>query len=135
MTKKPDAPTPERIEYELESSKEELASADLVLGKGHLNSAISSSYYACFHAARAVLYQKGSIPTTHKGVMSEFNRILVKTGELSDTWSDILEEQRTERQMADYHSYSRSITKKEVTRLLKDAHRFVDKMEEILNKG
>lgn len=128
----PTAPTPERIEHELKQAHEELDAATTVLAKGHLNSAISSCYYACFHAARAILYHRGSMPTTHKGVVVEFSRLLVKSGTLTKEWANILDELHSERELADYHAYSRSISKEEVDKLHEETRRFVTKMEQVI---
>lgn len=34
-------------------------------------------YYACFHAARAVLYDEGKIPSSHGGVRTQFGQQVV----------------------------------------------------------
>ncbi len=132
MTQQPDKPTPERIDYEFEQAQKEQKAAELQLAEGYLEGAISSAYYACFHAARAVLYSHGSMPTTHRGVMTEFQRLFVKSGALSETWSQILGRQRVERQLADYSAYAREVTKSETAELVGDARRFVTEMARLL---
>ena len=135
MISYPTAPTPERVQQELAQAGEELTSARVLLERTHLNAAISSCYYAGFHAARAVLYHHGAMPATHKGVVIEFNRRFVKPGWLEREWSEILEELRNERELADYHAYSRSITAAEVGQLVGLAERFVNRMTEIVESG
>ena len=134
MDEPPHAPTPERVNHELAQAENELAAAHSLLENSHLNIAISSGYFACFHAARAVLYQRGVMPVTHKGVRAELNRVMVKEGGLEKAWAEILEEQHNERELADYHSYSRSITAAEATRLVNDAQRFVQRMKELIDE-
>lgn len=135
MIQYPMAPTPERVRQELAQAREELASARVLLEGDHLNAAISSCYYACFHAARAVLYHHGATPATHKGVVVEFSRRFVKPGWLERQWSAVLEEMRHERELADYHAYSRSIAADEVRQLVASTERFVGKMAEIIQSG
>lgn len=69
---------------------------------------------------------------THRGVAAEFNRQVVKTGLLDKEWSALLEKQRAERQLADYHAYSRSITREEASTLLAEAEQFVEKMASLI---
>lgn len=128
----PKVPTPERISHELAQAHEELESASDDVAKNRHNAAISSCYYACLHAARAVLYHHGLMPATHKGVMVQFHQHLVRTKVLSEEWGNLLDELRSERDLADYHSYSRSITSEETGHLLEQARRFVTKMEEVI---
>lgn len=43
---------------------------------------INRLYYACFHAAQAVLYDRGREPTSHGGVLSLFGSVVVTAGDL-----------------------------------------------------
>ena len=55
----------------------------LLDGDGY-EGAVSRGYYAIFHAARAALHKLDSAPATHHGVVSEFGRLLVKTGKIEE---------------------------------------------------
>jgi len=131
----PELPTPERIAQEFLQANEELDAARILSRRGTLNAAISSAYYACFHAARAVLYAEGVVPRTHKGVALEFGRTFVKSGRLSKKWSRILDTLRSERDLADYHAASRSITREAVADSVRSASQFVKRMEQLAKEG
>lgn len=44
---------------------------------------INRLYYACFHAAQAVLYERGYEPESHGGVLSLFGSELVVEGDVT----------------------------------------------------
>lgn len=75
-----------------------LTDADALRQQGTDQGAISRLYYACFHAAQAVLYDKGFSPESHDAVKQLFGREVVITGDasrsdgefLSDMYDDIL---------------------------------------------
>ncbi|MCH9022308.1 MAG: HEPN domain-containing protein, partial [Planctomycetes bacterium] len=70
------------IKLWLEKAKEALSSAQLELDAGHTSFAVNRLYYTCFYAVTA-LFQKGGMTfKRHTGVIAEFNRAYVKTGQI-----------------------------------------------------
>jgi hypothetical protein len=59
----------------------------LELKEGHVSFAVNRLYYSCFYAVTALLLRSGKQFVRHSAVMSEFNRIYVKTGKVDVAWS------------------------------------------------
>jgi uncharacterized protein (UPF0332 family) len=69
---------------------------------GHHGGAVSRAYYAAYHAARALLYNKGVEPKTHEGLRRMIGVHYVLTGELAATHADALARLAFMRDAADY---------------------------------
>ncbi|TQQ81326.1 HEPN domain-containing protein [Halonotius terrestris] len=63
---------------------------------------VNRCYYACFHAAQAILYQHGHEPTSHSGVLSLFGSEIVVDGDISREHGRFLNALSTLRKQADY---------------------------------
>lgn len=63
---------------------------------------VNRLYYACFHAANAVLYDRDFEPSTHKGTISLFGQELVVDGPISRERGRFLNQLRDYREQADY---------------------------------
>lgn len=79
-----------------------LASAEALIELGDHESAVSRSYYAMSYAARAALRERGIEPRTHAGVVSEFGRVFVKSGEVERTHLAALSRALNDRLLAEY---------------------------------
>jgi len=86
----------------LRKAEEALASAELVLGAGHLAFAVNRLYYACFYAVTALLLAEGKQFTRHSAVRAEFNRSYVKPGRIDKRWGQFYNDLFDERQEGDY---------------------------------
>ena len=58
-------------------SNEDLEASKTLLGIGQYRNSIVMSYYSMYSIARALLLLKGSEPSTHSGLISEFGRLYV----------------------------------------------------------
>lgn len=75
----------------------------VVLRNGGTDKAIINRlYYACFHAARAVLYSNGFEPKTHEGVATIFGKEIVLAGDATRDDGRFLTRMYDYRQQADY---------------------------------
>ncbi|MBU0611597.1 MAG: HEPN domain-containing protein, partial [Armatimonadetes bacterium] len=63
----------------LDAAREDLARARHSLSGEFVRGAVSSAYYAMFHAAEALLAEKDLDATSHKGVLSEVSLRYVQT--------------------------------------------------------
>lgn len=71
----------DRANEEFSKARTALADATTLRDGGGSDEAIVNRlYYACFHAAQAVLYTEGYNPNTHSGVVRLFGREFVNTG-------------------------------------------------------
>ena len=97
-----------------------------LLLSGNYKSAANRSYYAVFHAMRAVLAYDEIDMKKHSGVIAEFRRLYVKTGvfdgDMSKTIS-VLFDVRTE---SDYDDFF-IISKEDVIQQAESAQHFLSK--------
>lgn len=84
----------------LDFAEEKLDTAKYLIDGEKYNSSISSSYYAAFHAAKALLLEKESSPKTHQGVSSELGKLY--RDELSAKTTRNFSQLQTRREEADY---------------------------------
>ena len=64
--------------YRLERALEDLATAEDNLSNGRFRASVNRSYYAIFHAARAVLALDGLDFKKHAGVVGTFSKEKLK---------------------------------------------------------
>ena len=67
----------EEIKFLIDASFEDLNSSKILFDKCQFRNSVVLSYYAMFSIARALLLIKGSQPSTHNGLISEFGRLYV----------------------------------------------------------
>ena len=87
---------------ELSLAREELSVADSLLSEGFARVALARTYFAVFHAARALLYAAGFEPRTHSGVHHLFILHFVKTDRFEPGASLMLARLQKYREEADY---------------------------------
>ncbi len=92
----------EYVEYRLSRAGEALKAARLLLDGGHLHSAISRMYYACFYAASALLLVEGYSSSKHSGLLALFDLHWMKPERLPRDLSRIYHGLFDRRQEADY---------------------------------
>lgn len=94
------------------------------LQNGFLESAVSTSYYACFYAIHSQMTRLGVEVSSHKQVGIEFRRHFIQNKKLpikfSETWQKLFQQ----RMEADY-APSPEIDSKEASNLVQLAEEFV----------
>ena len=116
----------------MEHVQECLASAEQLLRSGDYKGAANRSYYAVFHAMRAVLAFDGIDMKRHSGIISEFRRLYIKTGILPDELLVIISEAFDVRTDCDYDDFY-VISKQEVAAQAEKAESFLSVIQEYLN--
>jgi uncharacterized protein (UPF0332 family) len=122
-----DAPSEAAVEDQLRQAHQALSDA-----KGARDAELSDTvvvnrlYYACFHAAQAVLYDREHDPTTHGGVLSLFGSEIVKEGNAARADGRFLNDLGELRQKADY---GYGTIDKDIDALLTRTRQFISKME------
>lgn len=119
------------IEYRMEKSHADLNAAKLTLDAGLYDAAVNRSYYAIFHAARAVLMLNGQDYKKHSGVIAFFNRDFVRTEILEHKLGLILRDAFEIRTDCDYEDFY-IVAKEDVEQQLHNAEYFVSRIEEYL---
>ena len=115
----------------MEHAVECLETAKKVLEFGDYKSAANRSYYAVFHAMRAVLAYDDTQKTKHSGIISEFRRLYIKTGVFDSEMSDIISNLFDIRTNSDYNDFF-VVAKEDVKRQVAGAERFITTIKDFL---
>ncbi|MDR4509313.1 MAG: HEPN domain-containing protein [Candidatus Brocadiaceae bacterium] len=121
------------IRREMERSKKSLSAAKRLYEEELFEDAISRSYYAVLHAAKAALLSEHVMVDSHEAVKRLFGMHLVKTGKIDVRLSKILREEQDERFLADY-DVSFSPEAERVEKRINDAGYFFEVMNEYLKQ-
>lgn len=107
-------------------------SAHLIQNGGYKSSA-NRSYYAVFHAIRAVLAFNDFDSKKHSGIISEFRRLYIKTGVFNDEVSRIIGRQFDIRSASDYDDFF-DISEEIAKKTFEEARFVLSEIEDYLNK-
>lgn len=119
--------------YRVNRSKEELDNAKVMLEDGRYKLALNRSYYAIFHAMRAVNVLDEFDSSKHSGVIAHFNQYHVKTGDFPKETSKIIRNASEMREHADYEDFF-SASKSEAEEQVASAEIFYSYICEYLKK-
>jgi len=114
-----------------EKAEECLADAKLLLERESYKSAANRSYYAVFHAMRAVLAYDGYDSKKHSGIIAEFRRLYIKTGIFESGMSDTIRSLFDLRTDSDYNDFFVA-SKADVAAQVKNAEHFVERVKKYL---
>lgn len=115
---------------EMQEARDALTDAEKMRHAGVTEKAVVTRlYYACFHAANAVLYAKGFDPQTHQGTLRLFGREVVKAGEATGEDGRFLNDMRSYRQTADY---THDPIGADVGELIERSEEFIADLEELV---
>lgn len=119
--------------YRMEKAKEDLDSSKLNLENKKFSPSINRSYYAMFHAVRALLALEKFDSKKHSGVISYFNRYYVKPKTIAPEYFKMLAGAFQIRKDCDYDdfyiaSYEDARTQYE------NASKFVEGIEDYIDK-
>lgn len=117
--------------YRLESAKENLEIAKSLLNDDKLKFAMNRSYYAIFHALRAVNALDGFDSSKHKGVISHFNQEYIKTERFPVELSKMIMNAMEIRQKSDYDDFY-IISRRDAEKQVENAEYIVGLIEEFL---
>lgn len=115
--------------YRLERARECHKSAVLLMDMGDYASSANRSYYAIFHAIRAIMALDGEDRKKHSGVIAYFQEKYVKTEIFDKDYSYIIKNAFQIRQESDYDDFC-IISKEEVNEQLENAERLISKISE-----
>lgn len=91
--------------YRMQSAKETLDMANICIQSNHYKDAINRSYYACFHAIRAILAMEQIDFKRHKDVIAYFNKTYVATGLFDKNLGRMLAQLQLKREKSDYDDF------------------------------
>ena len=90
----------------IQKAEKKLEVAEKLFKSGDYEDAVSRAYYAVFHAAQALLLTEGERAETHKGVVTLFGLIFVKTGKFGKNYGKYLANLKDDRESGDYEIFS-----------------------------
>lgn len=121
----------ELAKYRMERAKEMLEAAEGNLNIRQYKTSINRSYYAVFHAMRALNILKGFDSSKHSGVIAFFNREYLKTEILDKALSVIIKNSSFLREKLDYDDFFIA-SKKEAETQVSEARIFLEAAETYL---
>ena len=121
----------ELAKYRMERAKEMLEAAEGNLNIRQYKTSINRSYYAVFHAMRALNILKGFDSSKHSGVIAFFNREYLKTEILDKALSVIIKNSSFLREKSDYDDFFIA-SKKEAETQVSEARIFLEAAETCL---
>lgn len=110
-----------------------LDAARSLLESGNYKSAANRSYYAIFHAMRAVLALDEVDMRHHSGIISEFRKLYIKTGVFEPRLSQIISVLFDTRTDSDYDDFF-VISKAEVVEQTENAEYFLQAIRSYLDR-
>ena len=113
-------------------AKECLQDAKLLLASESYRSAAKRTYYAIFHAMRAVLALDGVDMKHHSGIISEFRKRYIKTGVFDASLSGIISELSSVREGSDYNDFF-IVSKAETIQQVQAAEEFLIEIQAYLS--
>ena len=118
--------------YRIERARETLQDAHLLsTQEGSPGSIVNRAYYAMFYAALALLTTKGKGSSKHSGVISLFDQLFVKTGQLPKSMSKAFHKAFDLRQIGDYRELI-EFDQEQAEETLRSADEFVQAVREYL---
>ena len=98
----------------LEKAEKKLEVAEKLFKTGDYEDSVSRAYYSVFHATQGLLLTEGQKADTHKGVVTLFSLLFVKTGKFRKELLKYLANLKDEREAGDYEIFS--LTDKETAK-------------------
>ena len=111
--------------YRMDRAKEMLVAARENLEIGQYKTSLNRSYYAIFHAMRAMNILKGFDSSKNSGVIAFFNKEYLKENILDRNLSIVIKNSAFLREKSDYDDFYIA-SKQEAEKQLEEAERFLD---------
>ena len=123
----------ELAKYRMERAKEMLVASEDNLNIEQYRTSLNRSYYAIFHAMRAVNILEGYDSSKHSGVIAYFTQTFLKTERLDRGLSKIIKEASYLREKSDYDDFYIA-SKDEAKNQLENAETFLKKIGEYIEQ-
>jgi uncharacterized protein (UPF0332 family) len=120
--------------YRFDCANEDLTASRIALEHNMYKNAVNRSYYAIFHAIRAVNALEGFDSKKHSGVIAFFNQHFVKTGIFDIDCSKIIDNAFRIRNNADYEDFF-IVSIDDAKEQIENAERFLKDTEKYLKKN
>ena len=121
----------ELIEYRIERAREECLQSEIMLINGFFRKSVNCSYYAVFHAIRALAARDGFEAKKHSSVLAFFNKEYVLKGYAERVFGRLAQKAFVYRNESDYKDFV-VIDRGEAEELLSSTKVFVAKITGLL---
>ncbi len=118
--------------YRLQKARDELESSEIMLQNTKFSQSINRSYYAIFHATRALLALDKFDARKHSGVIAYFNQHYIKTEKIERKFGKILILAENIRIKSDYDDFYIA-SKQQAEEQLSNAREFIERIETYIN--
>lgn len=119
------------VDYRLTTAKEFLADARTLIGTGSVKSAANRLYYAMFQAVSALALAEGFQTRSHTQLMGWFNKVHVKTGQVTITLGSAYGRAFDLRSDCDYKDMA-SVSPEELAELVPQADGLIQVIERLV---
>lgn len=123
----------ELSEYRLERAKEMVQASEDNLKMKQYKTSLNRSYYAIFHAMRAVNILEGYDSSKHSGVIAYFTQSFLKTERIDRGMAKIVKESSYLREKSDYDDFFIA-SREDAYKQLDNAQKFVQVVQQFINK-
>ena len=120
--------------YRMEKAIDDIETSRIMLDNNKYSQSINRSYYAMFHAVRALLALSKFDSHKHSGLISYFNRHFIKSGKIEVEYSKMLTTAFKIRNDSDYKDFY-IIAREDAELQFENANKFVKKIQEFLENS
>jgi uncharacterized protein (UPF0332 family) len=124
----------ELIKGYLAKAQDKLSVAQELFRNKHYDDTVSRAYYAAFHAAQAALLSEGQEADSHKGVVTLFGLLMIKTGKIDKHYGKLLANLKDDREKSDYEVLS-FVDAETAKRAVTEAEEFCKAIDQYLRKN
>ncbi|WP_420266093.1 HEPN domain-containing protein [Candidatus Magnetominusculus dajiuhuensis] len=124
----------ELIKGYVQKAGKKLEVAKRLFANGDYEDSVSRAYYAVYHAAQGLLLTEGERASTHKGVLTLFSLLFVKTGRFKKNLGKYLSNLKDDRENGDYEIFS-FIDEETAETALNEAEEFIKETIAYLQKS
>lgn len=125
--------TKELVKGYFEKAQKKLEVAERLLKSGDYEDAVSRAYYGVFHATQALLLTEGQRADTHKGAVTLFGLLFVKTGKFGKNMGKYLANLKDDRESGDYEVFS-YIDNETAETAIMEAREFIEESERYMRR-
>ncbi len=120
--------------YRLEKAKQDLETARITLEHNKLAQSVNRSYYAIFHAVRALLAFSKFDSKRHSSIIGYFNKKYIASNKIKKEYYKMLAGAFDIRTKCDYQDFY-LVSKEEAEKQLKNAAKFIQMIEKYLERN
>ena len=118
--------------YRLNKAKEDLETARIALNHNKYSQSVNRSYYAIFHAVRALLAVERFDSKKHSAIISQFNQLYIATGKIDKEYYKLLASAFDIRNKSDYQDFY-VVSKTDAAEQVANAEKFLTEIEQYIN--